>query len=182
MVVPFCPPKANQIGPQKTSDTLARKEELGTKRICRECGTKFYDLNRNPIVCPKCEAVYEIKTDIAPPVEVKKTKPEPKETEAPPKEETAAEVAEEAEDKVVSLEEADEETTDARGARAAALDEDDIDLEDDDVEMEESDIDIDTGDVDLGDDEAESDQLLEQDDEFEDDMSDIIDTDIGKED
>jgi uncharacterized protein (TIGR02300 family) len=26
----------------------------GTKRICPVCTAKFYDLNRKPVVCPKC--------------------------------------------------------------------------------------------------------------------------------
>ncbi len=30
------------------------KPELGTKRICVNCSTKFYDLTRTPAVCPKC--------------------------------------------------------------------------------------------------------------------------------
>jgi len=33
------------------------KPELGTKRQCENCGTRFYDLKRQPITCPKCEAV-----------------------------------------------------------------------------------------------------------------------------
>jgi uncharacterized protein (TIGR02300 family) len=34
------------------------KPELGTKRICPNCGAKYYDLNRDPIVCPKCNALH----------------------------------------------------------------------------------------------------------------------------
>jgi uncharacterized protein (TIGR02300 family) len=30
------------------------KPELGSKRLCMNCGAKFYDLNRDPAVCPKC--------------------------------------------------------------------------------------------------------------------------------
>jgi uncharacterized protein (TIGR02300 family) len=30
------------------------KPELGLKRVCVSCGTKFYDLTRAPAVCPKC--------------------------------------------------------------------------------------------------------------------------------
>ena len=30
------------------------KAELGTKRTCPSCGARFYDLLKNPIVCPKC--------------------------------------------------------------------------------------------------------------------------------
>ena len=36
------------------------KPELGTKRLCGSCGAKFYDLSKDPIVCPKCETVFEI--------------------------------------------------------------------------------------------------------------------------
>ena len=28
--------------------------ELGTKRSCPSCGTRFYDLLKNPIICPNC--------------------------------------------------------------------------------------------------------------------------------
>lgn len=28
--------------------------ELGLKRTCVACGARFYDLTRNPAVCPKC--------------------------------------------------------------------------------------------------------------------------------
>jgi uncharacterized protein (TIGR02300 family) len=34
------------------------KPELGTKRQCAGCGAKFYDLLKNPIVCPKCSTVF----------------------------------------------------------------------------------------------------------------------------
>jgi uncharacterized protein (TIGR02300 family) len=30
------------------------KPELGLKRVCVACGTKFYDLTRTPATCPKC--------------------------------------------------------------------------------------------------------------------------------
>lgn len=30
------------------------KLEFGTKRICPSCSARFYDLNKNPITCPKC--------------------------------------------------------------------------------------------------------------------------------
>lgn len=31
---------------------------MGTKRTCRDCGAKFYDLARVPAVCPKCHAPF----------------------------------------------------------------------------------------------------------------------------
>ena len=33
---------------------LMVKPELGTKRVCVACATRFYDLTRIPAVCPKC--------------------------------------------------------------------------------------------------------------------------------
>jgi uncharacterized protein (TIGR02300 family) len=36
------------------------KPELGTKRLCAGCNAKFYDLHKNPIVCPTCEAIFVV--------------------------------------------------------------------------------------------------------------------------
>jgi uncharacterized protein (TIGR02300 family) len=36
------------------------KPELGTKRLCGSCGAKFYDLGKDPIVCPKCGTVFQV--------------------------------------------------------------------------------------------------------------------------
>jgi uncharacterized protein (TIGR02300 family) len=36
------------------------KPELGTKRLCGSCGAKFYDLSKDPIVCPKCGTVFQV--------------------------------------------------------------------------------------------------------------------------
>jgi len=30
------------------------KPELGIKRVCVACGTRFYDLAKSPAICPKC--------------------------------------------------------------------------------------------------------------------------------
>jgi uncharacterized protein (TIGR02300 family) len=40
---------------------MSTKAERGTKRTCQnpECGQRFYDLNRDPIVCPICESAYQ---------------------------------------------------------------------------------------------------------------------------
>ena len=95
------------------------KPELGTKRLCGGCGAKFYDLNKDPIVCPKCSTVFAVapsvraRPDVAPRAPVAD-------------EEVAAPEAAEAE--FVSLEEADKE---AEGAKPAAVegDEDDVEVE-----------------------------------------------------
>ena len=44
------------------SNIAASKLERGTKRTCQnsECGAKFYDLNREPIVCPICNTGYSL--------------------------------------------------------------------------------------------------------------------------
>ena len=41
---------------------MATKAARGTKRTCQnpECGSRFYDLGRDPIVCPICQSVYKI--------------------------------------------------------------------------------------------------------------------------
>jgi len=41
---------------------MATKQARGTKRTCQssECGARFYDLSRNPIICPICGTVYEL--------------------------------------------------------------------------------------------------------------------------
>ena len=35
------------------------KPELGAKHQCQACGAKFFDLNKDPIICPKCGTVFE---------------------------------------------------------------------------------------------------------------------------
>lgn len=35
------------------------KPEWGMKRTCQSCGARFYDMRRDPILCPICQAVYE---------------------------------------------------------------------------------------------------------------------------
>lgn len=36
------------------------KPAKGTKRVCPSCGARFYDLSRTPIICPACQAVYQV--------------------------------------------------------------------------------------------------------------------------
>jgi uncharacterized protein (TIGR02300 family) len=40
-------------------DARVAKTELGQKRVCTSCAAKFYDLNKDPIVCPKCGTVFD---------------------------------------------------------------------------------------------------------------------------
>ncbi len=35
------------------------KAEWGTKRLCPNCGTRYYDMRHDPIVCPRCGAAFD---------------------------------------------------------------------------------------------------------------------------
>ena len=37
------------------------RAELGNKRLCNSCGTKFYDLKKEVPICPKCGAEFIVK-------------------------------------------------------------------------------------------------------------------------
>jgi uncharacterized protein (TIGR02300 family) len=79
----------------KEYSTVA-KPELGTKRLCAGCGAKFYDLNKDPITCPKCSTVF-----VAAPISTR-SRPEPAIARAPVRE-VEAEVPETPEAEFVSL-------------------------------------------------------------------------------
>lgn len=98
------------------------KTDLGKKRICGNCGVRFYDFNRKPIVCPKCETVF-------------------RETAAPaPAAARAAAVEEERPAKeraeFVSLEEAQAEQAGGKRAPAAGADEDEFGIDEDTLDDE----------------------------------------------
>ena len=130
------------------------KPELGTKRLCASCGAKFYDLNKDPIHCPKCGAVYEVVVATRP------TRPEPAAPvvapRPPPAEEVAAPEPQEVE--TVSLEEADAEAQGAT-AKKPAPSEAEAEAEEEEVEMGES---------------LDDDTFIEEQDEEDADVTDII--------
>ena len=35
------------------------KPEWGIKRVCPSCSIKYYDFNKDPIICPKCEFKFD---------------------------------------------------------------------------------------------------------------------------
>lgn len=130
------------------------KPELGTKRVCGNCGAKFYDLARSPIVCPKCNSTYEV----AAPTRAASRAAAAAAAAAP----AAAAVADEADmpvagAEVISLEEADAENT-GRKTKVAPAD-GDVDIDTDDVEIEPGD---------------EDDTFLEEEEEEAGNVSDII--------
>lgn len=38
---------------------MSLKAARGTKRVCQNCGSKFYDLNRSPATCPMCQTIFQ---------------------------------------------------------------------------------------------------------------------------
>jgi uncharacterized protein (TIGR02300 family) len=99
------------------------KPELGIKRLCAGCGAKFYDLNKDPIVCPKCSTVFVVAPS---------ARSRPDAVRAPVVEEEVA-APEIAEAEFVSLEEADKEV---EGAKPVA-----VEGSDDEVEVEDEPLD-----------------------------------------
>ena len=106
------------------------KPELGTKRLCASCGVRFYDLNKSPIVCPKCETVF------VPPV-LTRARPEPAAAAKPVAPASVVEpvVPETPEAEFVSLEDADAE---AQGKKPLAAVTPGAEGEEAEVEMDES--------------------------------------------
>ena len=44
---------------EKAGRQQGNHPELGSKHQCQNCGAKFFDLNKDPIVCPKCGTVFQ---------------------------------------------------------------------------------------------------------------------------
>lgn len=114
----------------------------GLKRICMNCGARFYDLDKSPIICPSCDTEYtgEIK------VKSRRGRPPAEETVAK-KAVKAAPVVEEddeiedidADDDIVSLDDVDEDEDDDSDEDDIVLT-DDLDATFDDLEDEEDDL------------------------------------------
>ena len=46
--------RGRRLLPPSLEEKLMVKAELGTKRVCVACNTRFYDLMKQPAICPKC--------------------------------------------------------------------------------------------------------------------------------
>ena len=135
--------------PTKEANTVA-KPELGEKHLCASCETKYYDLNRDPIVCPKCGTVFVVE-EVAKPVVVKpKAAPEAPAEEKKKDSEDSAETPE-----TISLEDADDDDEDD------TVDGDNVPDDIPDVEVED-------------DEEGEDDSKFLDDDDEDDDVSDLV--------
>jgi len=126
------------------------KPEPGTKRLCASCGAKFYDLNKDPIHCPKCGVVYEVVVATRP------VRPAGPVTARPPVPTPAPEPQEV---ETVSLEEADAEAQGAAKKPAPA----EAGIEEEEVEMDEA---------------PDDDTFIEEQEEEDADVTDIIGGDI----
>ena len=53
---------------------MDQTSRLGKRLICDDCGTKYYDMNRNPATCPKCGSSKirkkALKTTISAPINI----------------------------------------------------------------------------------------------------------------
>ena len=38
------------------------KEEWGVKRLCPNCSTRFYDLQKDPMTCPLCGHQFDLES------------------------------------------------------------------------------------------------------------------------
>ena len=99
------------------------KESWGKKRTCPKCDTRFYDLNKDPLICPNCGHAFSLESIMEVFKKSSKDTP-PKKTAAEP---TSTNL-EELEPEDIILNEELEEDTNAN-----------VDLEDDLLEEEEDD-------------------------------------------
>ena len=112
------------------------KPEWGKKLSCPSCGARFYDLNKDPAICPKCET----KVDVQP---VLKPRRQPAKAPKPKKVVPVVDELDDDDEDVIELD-----------------DDDDIDLDDDDEDLIE-----DTSDLEEDDDVSEVNEHIEIDDE-----------------
>ena len=122
------------------------KPELGTKRLCSGCGAKFYDLNKDPILCPKCGTAFVVSTPVSRRAD---TAAAAAASAAAAKSKEAVVEPETQDAEFVSLEDADNEAQGKKGAAEEG---------DDDLEIEET----------------EEAPFIEEQEEGDDDVTDII--------
>lgn len=136
------------------------KPELGTKRDCPNCTARFYDLNKSPAHCPKCDNVF------VPEALLKPRKPRREDEPADAAEAPAKAAAE------VPLDAADKDQKGAKSKRKPGLD----DEKAGDDELGE----IDDLEIEIEDDE-EDDTLLEEDEDEDEDIGGIVSGGEGEE-
>ena len=126
------------------------KPELGTKRLCGSCAAKFYDLSKTPIVCPKCNTVFEVAAISS------RARAEAASARAVARPEEETVVPETPDAEFVSLEEADAEAQGKKPAKGKGTSEE---AADDDIEIDET---------------LDDAAFIEEQEEGDDDVADII--------
>ena len=119
------------------------KPELGTKRLCANCGAKFYDLNKDPIICPKCQTALVLSATPPP-----RSRPDAAARAPAPRQEEEVVVPETPEAEFVSLEEADAEAQGSKKEGEVVEGTEEVEIEDEGMddtfieEQEEGDEDV----------------------------------------
>ena len=111
------------LGAEREMEIIMPKAEWGVKRTCSSCGVRFYDLTRDPIICPKCDTVF----DVSVPVKSKRAKPAAKSTAK-----AAVKAVVKDEDLIDDGDDIDADIADDDDVDVTLDDDDDIDVEDDD--------------------------------------------------
>lgn len=74
---------------------------MGLKRICTNCGMRFYDLNKRPIICPSCD------TEFTGEIKIKSRRGRTASSETPKKDEKIKALVAEKEDDTIEDEDED---------------------------------------------------------------------------
>jgi uncharacterized protein (TIGR02300 family) len=172
-----------EIGLNAGSMTLV-KADLGIKRVCPSCAAHFYDLQKRPIECPKCQFTFE------PESLYKQRRPRQPEPVSPV---AAVERDEDDEEEVEETEDAEVEEAEVEAEAPLVIASDDDEEEEEAASPEEeaegagmSVVDPDAADEieaieDIEDEDEEEDSgLLEEVEDDEDNVAGIIDPDIAK--
>lgn len=101
------------------------KAEWGVKRACLACGTRFYDMQKSPIICPSCETVFDPEAIFRP----RRNRPAEPDTPAPANDDASKPKADEDDDDEVAALVSDVEVEDDDDDDDAAIG---VDLDDDD--------------------------------------------------
>ena len=106
------------------------KVDLGIKRLCGSCGTRFYDFRRTPILCPGCSAEFD-------PNHIVKSR---KSRSASKASEKAAALDDDDALDIIDDDELDDDLDDQADANDKAdNDDDDLDFDEDDMEVDDAD-------------------------------------------
>ncbi len=134
-------------------------DKRGLKRICPNCGTRYYDFNNRPIICPSCQTQF------------------------------AADVAKQRGRRIKEDDNAKTATTNDRASINAENEEndnislDDLEKEQSSADLDDDDLDNEAADLDLDDLEKSLDDIDDvDDDDLDDDLSDDLDIRIEKDD